>query len=80
MTALPVSKRGTITLPPAVRRVLGLNVAENPMMLWELRDGGVFLQPAKAMPVRELPRETLEEWIAEDERDAAKFWRNASKA
>jgi hypothetical protein len=50
------------------------------MMLWELRDGGVFLQPAKAMPVRELPRETLEEWIAEDERDAAKFWRNASKA
>jgi hypothetical protein len=48
------------------------------MLLVELRDGGVFLQPA--MPVREIPLETLQEWIAEDERDAEGFWKAAGKA
>jgi bifunctional DNA-binding transcriptional regulator/antitoxin component of YhaV-PrlF toxin-antitoxin module len=80
MTAIPVSKRGAITLPPEVRRALGLDAAENPMMLVELRNGGVFLQPAEAMPVRDIPVETLQKWIAEDERDAGKFWKNAGKA
>jgi bifunctional DNA-binding transcriptional regulator/antitoxin component of YhaV-PrlF toxin-antitoxin module len=80
MTAIPVSKRGTITLPPEIRRILGLDSAENPMMLMELRNGGVFLQPAEAMPVRDIPLETLQQWIAEDERDADGFWEKAGKA
>jgi len=80
MTAIPVSKRGTITLPPEIRRILGLDSAVNPMMLMELRNGGVFLQPAEAMPVRDIPLETLQEWIAEDERDAEGFWEKAGKA
>lgn len=80
MTAIPVSKRGAITLPPEVRRALGLDAAENPMMLVELRNGGVFLQPAEAMPVRDIPLETLQKWIAEDERDTEKFWKNSGKA
>lgn len=80
MTAIPVSKRGAITLPPEIRRALGLDVAVNPMMLVELRNGGVFLQPAEAMPVRDIPMETLQEWIAEDERGAENFWKNAGKA
>lgn len=80
MTAIPVSKRGAITLPPEIRRALGLDAAENPMMLVELRNGGVFLQPAEAMPVRDIPLETLQQWIAEDERDASRFWENAGKA
>jgi len=80
MTAIPVSKRGAITLPPEVRRALGLDAAENPMMLVELRNGGVFLQPAEAMPVRDIPLETLQGWIAEDERDTEKFWKNSGKA
>ncbi|MEI8310539.1 MAG: AbrB/MazE/SpoVT family DNA-binding domain-containing protein [Verrucomicrobiota bacterium] len=80
MTAIPVSKRGTITLPPEIRRGLGLETAEHPMMLVELRDGGVFLQPAEAMPVRDIPESKLREWIAEDERDAEGFWKRASKA
>ncbi len=80
MTAIPISKRGAITLPPEIRRALGLDVAENPMMLVELRNGGVFLQPAEAMPVRDIPMETLQEWIAEDERGAENFWKNAGKA
>ena len=80
MISIPVSKRGTITLPPEMRRSLGLDVAEHPMMLVELRDGGVFLQPAEALPVRDIPEETLRKWIAEDEGDAEKFWRKADKA
>ena len=50
------------------------------MMLVELRNGGVFLQPAEAMPVRDIPLETLKKWIAEDERDAEGFWKAAGKA
>jgi bifunctional DNA-binding transcriptional regulator/antitoxin component of YhaV-PrlF toxin-antitoxin module len=80
MTTIPVSKRGTITLPPEMRRKLGLDAAENPMMLAELRDGGVFLQPAEAFPVRDIPEETLRGWIEEDEKDAASFWGKAAKA
>ena len=80
MTAIPVSKRGAITLPPEIRRALGLDAAENPMMLIELRNGGVFLQPSEAMPVRDSPLETLQQWIAEDQRHASKFWKNAGKA
>jgi bifunctional DNA-binding transcriptional regulator/antitoxin component of YhaV-PrlF toxin-antitoxin module len=80
MKTIPVSKRGTITLPPEMRRTLGLDAAEHPMMLVELRDGGVFLQPAEALPVREIPEETLREWIAEDERDSETFWRKAGRA
>ncbi len=78
MTAIPISKRGTITLPPEIRRALGLDSVEHPMLLVELRARGVFLQPA--MPVREIPLETLQEWIAEDERDAEGFWKAAGKA
>ena len=80
MTSIPVSKRGTITLPPDMRRKLGLDSAEHPMMLVELRDGGVFLQPAQALPVRDIPEETLRGWIEEDEKDAADFWRKAGKS
>ena len=79
MTAISVSKRGTITLPPEIRRRLGLDVAAHPMMLVELRDGGVFLQPAEAQPVRDIPEATLREWVVEDERDAEGFWKRAGK-
>lgn len=78
MTANPASKRGTITLPPGMRRKLGIDVAEHPMMLVELRDGGVFLQPAEALPVREISVETLQDWIAEDEKGADEFWTKAT--
>jgi len=80
MTAIPVSKRGTITLPPEIRRALGLDAAEHPMMLVEMRGGGVFLQPAEAMPVRDIPLETMQQWIAEDERGSESFWQKAGKA
>ncbi len=80
MTALPVSKRGTVTLPPDIREALGLTTAGHHMVLAELRDGGLFLQPAEALPVRDIPLETMRKWIAEDERDADRFWKKAGKA
>ena len=49
------------------------------MMLAELRDGGVFLQPAEAVPVRDIPITTMKQWIEDDERDAKRFWDKAGK-
>jgi bifunctional DNA-binding transcriptional regulator/antitoxin component of YhaV-PrlF toxin-antitoxin module len=79
MTAIAVSKRWTITLPPEIRKGLGLEGADHPMMLMELRDGGVFLHPATAMPVRDIPHKQMQQWIAADEADAERFWKSASK-
>lgn len=72
-TTLSVTKRGSLTLPPDLRRKLGLDKLRNPMVLVEERDGGLFLQPAVAMPVRDLPKGTIEQWIARDEADMAAF-------
>ena len=69
-----------MTLPPEIRKSLGLDASAHPMMLAELRDGGVFLQPAEAVPVRDIPLTTMKQWIEEDERDASRFWDKAAKA
>jgi bifunctional DNA-binding transcriptional regulator/antitoxin component of YhaV-PrlF toxin-antitoxin module len=73
MTAIPVSKRGTVTLPPNVRRKLGLESVPHPMLLVELRDDGVFLHPASAVPVRDIPIGQMRKWIKDDEKDVKKF-------
>ncbi len=66
-TTLPLSKRGSLTLPPSLRRKMGLDKLRNPMLLVEERDGGLFLQPAVAVPVRDLPKAQIQAWIARDE-------------
>ncbi len=73
MTAIPISKRGTVTLPPEVRMKLGLDSVPNPMLLIELRDDGIFLHPAAAVPVRDIPLQQMQKWIKEDEKGADKF-------
>lgn len=73
MTVVPVSKRGTITIPPELRRQLGLDRMKEPLLVVEERDGGLFLQPASAIPVRHIARETMEKWIREDEADMQSF-------
>ena len=65
---LPVSKRGTVTLPPNLRSKLGLDRLENPMLLAEEKDGKLYLEPATAVPVRDLPEATIRGWIADDEK------------
>jgi hypothetical protein len=72
-TTIPLTKRGSLTLPPALRRKMGLDKLRNPMVLVEEREGGLFLQPAVAMAVRDLPKGTIEQWIARDEADMAAF-------
>jgi hypothetical protein len=79
-TTIPLTKRGSLTLPPALRRKLGLDKLRNPMVLVEERDGGLFLQPAVAMPVRYLPKGTIEHWIARDEAEMAAFRATPRKA
>ena len=68
---LPVSKRGTITLPPAYRRKLGLDRMENPLVIAEERNGKLILEIATAVPVRDIPERTIRGWIEEDEKDGA---------
>jgi len=72
-TALPISKRGTVTLPPALRRKYGFDQMENPMVILEERDGELILRPAAAIPVRDLPSELIGQWIADDEAEMAEF-------
>jgi hypothetical protein len=72
-TTVPLSKRGSLTLPPALRRKLGLDKLSNPMVLIEECDGGLFLQAALAMPMRDIPKATIDRWIARDEADMAAF-------
>lgn len=67
MTTLLLSKRGSLTLPPEMRRKMGLDKTRNPMVLVEERDGGLFLQPAMALPMRDLPKAQIKAWIARDE-------------
>ncbi len=73
MTTLLLSKRGSLTLPPELRRKMGLDKVRNPMLLVEERDGGIFLQPAVAMPMRDLPKAQIRAWIARDEADMKAF-------
>jgi bifunctional DNA-binding transcriptional regulator/antitoxin component of YhaV-PrlF toxin-antitoxin module len=73
MTTLPLSKRGSLTLPPALRRKMGLDKLRNPILLVEERDGGLFLHPAMALPVRDLPKAQIKAWIARDEAEMKAF-------
>jgi bifunctional DNA-binding transcriptional regulator/antitoxin component of YhaV-PrlF toxin-antitoxin module len=73
MTTLTMTKRGGVTLPPDLRRRLGLDRLKNPLLIAEERDGGVFLQAATALPVRNLSRQQVQDWIKEDETGMAKF-------
>lgn len=74
MTALLLSKRGCITLLPEMLCQLGLHTSKHPMILAEMRDSSVFLQPASAISVRDIPLDEIKQWIAEDEKDVEAFW------
>ena len=62
-TVIPIRKRSAITLPPALRRSLGLEGLENPMLIASEVDGKLVLEPATAIPVRDIPRKTIRKWI-----------------
>jgi bifunctional DNA-binding transcriptional regulator/antitoxin component of YhaV-PrlF toxin-antitoxin module len=72
-TTLPINKRGGLTLPPFLRRKLGLEGIDNPLVIVEEREGGIFLQPAAAIPVRDISRAQLARWISRDEAEMKAF-------
>lgn len=73
MTTLALSKRGSVTLPPALRRKMGLDKLRNPMLIVEEREGGLFLHPAATVPMRDIPKAQIQAWIARDEADMKTF-------
>ena len=66
-TYVTVSRRGTITIPPAIRRKLGLGRVKNPMMLIEEKNGKIIMEAASVVPLRDIPKETIKGWVSEDE-------------
>jgi AbrB family looped-hinge helix DNA binding protein len=73
MTVVHISKRGTVTLPPALRRKFGFGAGDNPLTLIEEREGEIVLRPASTVIVREIPPEVIQEWIAADEAGMREF-------
>ncbi len=51
---VPISKRVTVTLPPALRPKFGFGSGGNPLILIEAQEGEPVLQPASAVTVRAL--------------------------
>ena len=76
-TVVPISKRGTVTIPPEIRKRLGVDQLENPMLLVEERDGKLYMEPAAAIPVRNIPKTTLQRWVTEDEAEMDEFQKTA---
>jgi len=72
-SVVPISKRGTVTIPPEIRNRLGIDQLENPLLLIEERDGKLYMEPASAVPVRNIPKTTIQGWIEEDEAEMAAF-------
>lgn len=79
MTTLIMTKRGGVTLPPDLRRRMGLDQLRNPLLIAEERDGGVFLHPATALPVRDLSTKQIQSWIKEDATGMDEFRAGAKK-
>lgn len=77
--AVPISKRGTVTIPPEMRKRLGVDRLKNPMLLVEERDGKLYLELAAAVPVRDIPKSTLRSWIKEDEAEMTAFKKAAKR-
>jgi bifunctional DNA-binding transcriptional regulator/antitoxin component of YhaV-PrlF toxin-antitoxin module len=71
--AVPISKRGTVTIPPEIRKKLGVDRLDNPMLLVEEKDGRLYFEPAAAIPVRDIPKSKLRSWVKEDEAEMATF-------
>ena len=65
--AVPIRKRGTVTIPPEMQKRLGVDRLKNPMLLVEERGGILYLEPAAEVPVRDIPKDKLRSWITEDE-------------
>ena len=69
-TVINISPRGTITLPIGIRRKLRLDQPDHSVLIAEERPDGIFLHPAITVPIRDIPKATIQKWIKADEADA----------
>lgn len=70
-TAIKVGKRGSIVIPAALRKRLGLE--EGSLVIAEARSDGVLLRPAVAMPVEVYSPERRAELLLDTAVDAADY-------
>lgn len=68
-----VGKRGTVVIPAALRRRFGL--AEGSLVVVEVRDEGILIRPAVAMPVEIYTPERRAEFLLSNAIDAADYAR-----
>lgn len=68
-TMIRVSRQGRLTLPRALCRKLGLDKTRTRMVIVEEREGGLLLRPA--LPIRDIPKKKIKEWVARDEAEMA---------
>ena len=69
-TTLQLSRRGTFTLPAAMRRKLGLTHPDALVVVEEC-ERGLCLRPA--LPARNLSKKQVARWIERDEAEMAAF-------
>jgi len=62
-----------------MRRSLGLDNFENPMLLVAEQDGKIIMEPAVALPIRDIPKEKISAWITEDESAMKLFKKSIQK-
>ncbi len=56
-----VGKRGTVVIPARLRKRFGIE--EGSLVIAEERDGGIFIQPAVALPVEVYSPERIAEFL-----------------
>jgi bifunctional DNA-binding transcriptional regulator/antitoxin component of YhaV-PrlF toxin-antitoxin module len=61
-----INKRGSLTLPMALRKKLGL--ARGGVVLAESTSEGIVLKPAVAFPIEIYSAERISEFVAEDKK------------
>lgn len=66
-----IGKRGTIVIPSKVRKRLGLN--EGSIVITEEFGGGLFIRPAKVVPVEKYTRERKAEFILNNATDRGDY-------
>ena len=68
-----IGKRGTIVIPAALRRRLGLE--EGTLVVAEEREGGVLIRPAVALPLETYSPERRAEFLLSNAVDAEDYAR-----
>ena len=74
---IPVTKGGRLTLPPALRRKLGLDKVRKPALIAEERANGLLLRPA--LPTRDIPKKQIKAWMTRNEAEMAAFRAKTSR-